>query len=137
MAASGGRRKSAGVVVGCVGMRLKRHARAQRRPRLRQRHCEPSTVHGSESPAAPAPTPPSPVMADTQPDLPPVADEESGVLGLTEVEPSPVEETPVEFKQDYFPPASSRTATLGLGNHGPAYYRMFPALCIPAVLLPD
>jgi hypothetical protein len=55
-----------------------------------------------------------------------------GVIGLTEVEPSPVEETPVEFKEGYFPSQSdtkstgsgtSRTSTLGLGNHGPAYYR--------------
>lgn len=58
--------------------------------------------------------------------LPPLGDEESGVMGLTEVEPSPVEETPVEFKEDYFPAPqqSSRTSTLGLGKHGPAYYLM-------------
>ena len=63
-------------------------------------------------------------MTEKPNDLPPVADDESGVMGLTEVEPSPVEETPAEFKEDYFPsPAASRTTTLGLGNHGPAYYR--------------
>ncbi|KAF2644672.1 hypothetical protein P280DRAFT_487232 [Massarina eburnea CBS 473.64] len=57
------------------------------------------------------------------------SDDESGVMGLTVVEPSPEGETPVEFKEDYFPspPSSSsrsltRTSTLGLGNHGPAYY---------------
>ena len=47
-----------------------------------------------------------------------------GVMGLTEVDPSPVEETPAEYKDAYFPPIeTSRTSTLGLGNHGPAYYR--------------
>ncbi|KAF2500697.1 hypothetical protein BU16DRAFT_557153 [Lophium mytilinum] len=58
-------------------------------------------------------------------------DDQESLLGLTEVEPSPVEETPVEYSKDgYFPPSSSpspppgysRTSTLGLGNHGPAYY---------------
>ncbi|KAF2727682.1 hypothetical protein EJ04DRAFT_517103 [Polyplosphaeria fusca] len=54
---------------------------------------------------------------------PPTPDAEAGVMGLTEVEPSPVEETPVEFKGDYFPTATTnRTSTLGLGNHGPVYY---------------
>jgi hypothetical protein len=65
-------------------------------------------------------------MAEKQFDLPPAGDEESGVMGLIEVDPSPVEETPVDFKEDYFPsppPNTSRTSTLGLGNHGPAYYR--------------
>ncbi|KAF2464716.1 uncharacterized protein BDR25DRAFT_271345 [Lindgomyces ingoldianus] len=48
---------------------------------------------------------------------------EGGVMGLIEVDPSPVEETPAEFKEDYFPAsAPSRTSTLGLGSHGPAYY---------------
>ncbi|KAF1959594.1 hypothetical protein CC80DRAFT_523575 [Byssothecium circinans] len=63
-------------------------------------------------------------MAEKQDDRPPMGDEESGVMGLTEVEPSPVEETPAEFKEGYFPstPSSTRTSTLGLGNHGPAYY---------------
>ncbi|KAF1978523.1 hypothetical protein BU23DRAFT_525235 [Bimuria novae-zelandiae CBS 107.79] len=62
-------------------------------------------------------------MAENEPDLPPVADEEGGVMGLTEVEPSPVEETPAEFKEGYFPPAPTTSATtFGLGNHGPAYY---------------
>lgn len=68
-------------------------------------------------------------MAETGTDPPPVADEESGVMGLTEVDPSPVEETPAEFKEGYFPASSpspsTRTSTLGLGNHGPAYYRTF------------
>ncbi|KAF2111763.1 hypothetical protein BDV96DRAFT_498750 [Lophiotrema nucula] len=59
-------------------------------------------------------------------DRPPVTpDTEGGVMGLTQVEPSPVEETPAEFKEDYFPSASAepkRTSTLGLGNHGAAWY---------------
>lgn len=63
-------------------------------------------------------------MAEKQPDLPPAADEESGVMGLTEVEPSPVDETPAEYKNDYFPSTQAAgTSALGLGNHGPAYYR--------------
>jgi hypothetical protein len=64
-------------------------------------------------------------------DLPPTPEEGEGVMGLMEVDPSPVEETPVEFKEGYFPDTESqskprvptRTSTLGLGNHGPAYYR--------------
>ena len=63
-------------------------------------------------------------MSESEPQTP-----ASGVMGLTEVEPSPVEETPAEFKEDYFPPTLSspppQTSTLGLGNHGPAYYCMF------------
>jgi hypothetical protein len=64
-------------------------------------------------------------MAEKEPETP---DAGEGVMGLTEVEPSPVEETPAEFKEDYFPlqPTDAhptRTSTLGLGNHGPAYYR--------------
>jgi hypothetical protein len=62
-------------------------------------------------------------MSDNPPETP---DGAEGLMGLTEVEPSPVEETPAEFKDDYFPPQQpqgSRTSTLGLGNHGPAYYR--------------
>ncbi|KAF2202378.1 hypothetical protein GQ43DRAFT_369357 [Delitschia confertaspora ATCC 74209] len=46
-------------------------------------------------------------------------------VGLTEVDPSPVHDTPSEFKEDYFVPSSlepARTSTLGLGNHGLAYY---------------
>ncbi|KAJ4349770.1 uncharacterized protein N0V89_008388 [Didymosphaeria variabile] len=62
-------------------------------------------------------------MANNDPELPPLGDDESGVMGLTQVEPSPVEETPIEFKEGYFPPEqASRATTLGLGNHGPAYY---------------
>jgi hypothetical protein len=53
-------------------------------------------------------------------------------MGLTEVDPSPVEQTPVELKEGYFPPAkestprslSPRISALGLASHGPAYYRM-------------
>jgi hypothetical protein len=66
-------------------------------------------------------------MTESETEPPSVADEESGVMGLTEVEPSPVEETPAEFKEGYFPasspPSSTRTSTLGLVSHGPAYYR--------------
>jgi hypothetical protein len=64
-------------------------------------------------------------------DLPPMPEEGEGVMGLLEVDPSPVEETPVEFKEGYFPDieskprAPTRTSTLGLGNHGPAYYRSY------------
>ena len=70
-------------------------------------------------------------MNDNPPETPDLGEGVSpGVMGLTEVEPSPVEETPAEFKDDYFPPSQpqgSRTSTLGLGNHGPAYYRtLFP-----------
>lgn len=63
-------------------------------------------------------------MSEKSPETPGAGE---GVMGLTEVEPSPVEETPAEFKDDYFPsqPQSSRTSMLGLGNHGPAYYRKF------------
>jgi hypothetical protein len=59
-------------------------------------------------------------------------------LSLVEVEPSPVEEVSAEFGEDgsYFPndnekddtpgtPYLSRSGTLvGLGHHGPAFYRM-------------
>ena len=56
----------------------------------------------------------------------PMPDAGEGVMGLTEVDPSPVEETPAEFKEDYFPSSQpSRTSTLGLGSHGPAYYREY------------
>ncbi|ORX92703.1 hypothetical protein BCR34DRAFT_594832 [Clohesyomyces aquaticus] len=62
-------------------------------------------------------------MADASADLPPTPDGGEGLMGLTNVEPSPVEETPAEFKEDYFPATEpQRTSTLGLGNHGPAYY---------------
>jgi hypothetical protein len=63
-------------------------------------------------------------MADNPPETP-VSDIESSYMGLTDVEPSPVEETPAEFKEDYFPTTQppQRTSTLGLGSHGPVYYR--------------
>lgn len=77
-------------------------------------------------------------------ELPPVEDEEAGVMGLTEVEPSPVEETPIEYKEkSYFPDQQRygngngdgeteeingirRMNTLGLrlGDHGTAWWRM-------------
>lgn len=74
-------------------------------------------------------------------DLPPIEDEEAGVMGLTEVDPSPVEETPIEYKEkSYFPdqlqgegwgPGAtgvSRTGTLGLrlGDHGASWWRTSP-----------
>lgn len=67
-------------------------------------------------------------MGDGPPETPDVGAE---VLGLTEVEPSPVDETPIEFKEGYFPATSPRsnsptTSLLGLGTHGPAYYRKEP-----------
>jgi hypothetical protein len=69
-------------------------------------------------------------MNEKETDPPMVADEESGVMGLVEVDPSPVEETPAEFKEGYFPASSpptssTRTSTLGLGNHGTAYYCVY------------
>ena len=69
------------------------------------------------------------------PALPLLDDEEAGVMGLTEVEPSPVEETPNEFKEGYFPVDEKSegqqefglprrtTTTLGLGgSHGPVWW---------------
>ncbi|KAH8704471.1 hypothetical protein GQ44DRAFT_630283 [Phaeosphaeriaceae sp. PMI808] len=70
-------------------------------------------------------------------DLPPIEDEEAGVMGLTEVDPSPVEETPIEYKEkSYFPDQQqgeswgpgadglSRTGTLGLrlGDRGVVWW---------------
>jgi hypothetical protein len=63
----------------------------------------------------------------------------ASTASLIEVEPSPVDETPAGFGEDesYFPnddnekddtpgtPFLSRSGTLvGLGNHGPAFYRI-------------
>ncbi|KAK4971221.1 hypothetical protein LTR28_013432 [Elasticomyces elasticus] len=58
-------------------------------------------------------------------------DDES-LLGMEELEPSPIEDTPISTSLDgskeYFPQSSSPTppshhqTTLGLGNHGPAWY---------------
>ena len=48
---------------------------------------------------------------------------------LQELDPSPVEETPRDEeaeKKSYFDESSPNyTHTLGLGNHGPTYYRSF------------
>jgi len=76
---------------------------------------------------------------ESNPDLPPIEDDEAGLMGLTEVDPSPVEDTPAEYKADsYFPdqerPEGGETKemqgirrmnTLGLrlGDHGPAWWR--------------
>lgn len=65
------------------------------------------------------------------PSTPSALESKESVIGLAEVDPSPVDETPFEASKDgYFPSSSSpsplpshaRTSTLGLGNHGPAYY---------------
>lgn len=80
-------------------------------------------------------------MAEKPPALPTLTDEEAGVMGLTEVEPSPVDDTPIELRDGYFPSTSSpgngeaqesfgpgfgapkRTTTLGLGgSHGPVWW---------------
>jgi hypothetical protein len=75
---------------------------------------------------------------EANPDLPPVEDEEAGVMGLTQVDPSPVEDTPAEYKANsYFPDQERqdgeteemrgirRMNTLGLrlGDHGTAWWR--------------
>ncbi|KAF2852281.1 hypothetical protein T440DRAFT_446869 [Plenodomus tracheiphilus IPT5] len=71
------------------------------------------------------------------PELPPVEGEEAGVMGLMEIDPSPIEETPIQYKESsYFPSQGSpngesdeargirRMNTLGLrlGDHGPAWW---------------
>lgn len=82
------------------------------------------------------------------PALPTLSDEEAGVMGLTEVEPSPVDETPAEYKDGYFPIQSDSergtgddksgkeefglprrtTTSLGLGgSHGPVWWCMSPS----------
>ncbi|KAF2843290.1 hypothetical protein M501DRAFT_994171 [Patellaria atrata CBS 101060] len=71
-------------------------------------------------------------MDTKTPDTP---ESEGRYMGLQELEPSPVEDTPLEAEKDsYFPsPPSpspspkqptllSRATTFGLGDHGPAYY---------------
>lgn len=83
-------------------------------------------------------------MASSQDaDVPPIEDVEAGVMGLTEVEPSPVEETPIEYREkSYFPdqtqgeswgPGASgvnRTGTLGLklGDHGVVWWCTSPII---------
>ncbi|KAH8642975.1 hypothetical protein IG631_00438 [Alternaria alternata] len=74
---------------------------------------------------------------EINPDLPPVEDDEMGVMGLTQVDPSPVEDTPMEFREKgYFPEQERpeketeemrgirRMNTLGLrlGDHGTAWW---------------
>jgi hypothetical protein len=79
-----------------------------------------------------------PTMASLQDaDVPPIQDEEAGAMGLMEVDPSPVEETPIEYKEkSYFPDQTqgeswgpgaggvNRTGTLGLGlgDHGVVWW---------------
>ena len=73
----------------------------------------------------------------TPPTLPTLESKEN-VMGLTEVDPSPVDETPFEASKDGYSPSLSpspplshvRTSTPGLGNHGPAYYRTVPLIPI-------
>ncbi|KAI8937321.1 hypothetical protein NX059_006528 [Plenodomus lindquistii] len=71
-------------------------------------------------------------------ELPPVEDEEAGVMGLMEVEPSPIADSPQQYKESsYFPSQGSfngneseetrgirRMNTLGLrlGDHGTAWW---------------
>ena len=84
------------------------------------------------------------------PDLPPIDDDEAGVMGLTEVDPSPVEETPIEYKEkSYFPDQQQgeswgpgadgvkRSGTLGLrlGDRGVVWWRTYPTLHISHNLL--
>ena len=73
------------------------------------------------------------------PSTPPTLESKEEAMGLTDVDPSPVDETPFEASKDgYFPspsspsplPSHARTSTLGLGNHGPAYYRTVPLIPI-------
>lgn len=58
----------------------------------------------------------------------------SSYISMRDVDPSPVDETPQEFADEsYFPGKDKdnspshpgRSTTLGLGNHGPVYYRMY------------
>jgi hypothetical protein len=84
------------------------------------------------------------------PALPTLSSDEAGVMGLTEVEPSPVDETPAEYKDGYFPDSRSspedhnsgaenfsapkRSTTLGLGiSHGPVWWctSSFPPIIPP------
>ncbi|KAF1920738.1 hypothetical protein BDU57DRAFT_509172 [Ampelomyces quisqualis] len=70
-------------------------------------------------------------------DVPPIQDEDAGVMGLTEVDPSPVEQTPIEEREkSYFPSeqqgeswgpgaaGANRSGTLGLrlGDHGVVWW---------------
>ena len=57
---------------------------------------------------------------EINPDLPPVEDEEMGVMGLTQVDPSPEKETE-EMR------GIRRMNTLGLrlGDHGTAWWRTY------------
>ena len=86
-------------------------------------------------------------MATKPPALPTLSDDEIGVMGLTEIEPSPVDETPAEFQEGYFPSNLDNgvenaqeefelprrtTTTLGLGgSHGPVWWCMFSFFRIP------
>jgi hypothetical protein len=82
--------------------------------------------------------PSGPAMSSLQDaELPPIEDEDVGVMGLTQVDPSPVEETPIEYSEkSYFPSQTQgegwgpsadgvkRTGTLGLklGDHGVVWW---------------
>ena len=66
------------------------------------------------------------------PSTPSTLELKEDAMGLTDVNPSLANETPLKaLKDGYFPslsspsppPSHAHTSTLGLGNHGPAYYR--------------
>lgn len=67
-------------------------------------------------------------MGDRPPETPDMGED---ALGLMEVEPSPVADTPIELREGYFEskPASGTqspvSSTLGLGNHGVGWYRTY------------
>jgi hypothetical protein len=82
--------------------------------------------------------------------VPPIEDEEAGVMGLTQVEPSPVGETPIEYREkSYFPDQQQgegwgpgaggvkRTGTLGLklGDHGVVWWCTFYSPYPPCLIL--
>ena len=78
--------------------------------------------HRTSTTYTPSTTMPDSASDSVQPPLP----EEEDLVGLTEVDPSPVDETPAEFKGDYFPESkgSPTSSTLGLGGRGLGYHRM-------------
>ncbi|KAJ9649460.1 hypothetical protein H2199_000235 [Coniosporium tulheliwenetii] len=60
-----------------------------------------------------------------------ITNDEESLTGLQELEPSPVEDSPTETKESYFPSASTpspppeplrRSTTLGLSGHTPVYW---------------
>jgi len=66
---------------------------------------------------------------------PKAAESKETLLSLQELDPSPVDDSPVDIeKGDYFdrsspnahPPLLARSSTLGLSGHSTVYWRMFP-----------